>query len=290
MPQEVAVRDPFVVSAPEIQAPREIVIPSTQALFYATFFGQFSITRKRQRLAIGNSRLVAELCQYLLAHVGALIPREVLIELLWPDIDPARGVHRLHAIISDLRRVLDAPGAARSVVLLEREGYAVAPGVLTTDVELFDDRYEHGQALLARNDQDAAAVALRAAARLYRGQYLTEQPYAEWAQHLRAHYDERQIRVLALLCDHSVRRGDLASMQDFAEAILEIDGFGERAHRQLMRAHYALGQRGAAIRQYRICAKQLKDELGVEPSMLTRALFEAICNDTSIPPEPPLRL
>jgi DNA-binding SARP family transcriptional activator len=52
-----------------------------------------------------------------------------------------------------------------------------------------------------------------------------------------------------------------------------------------MRAHYHLGQRGVAIRQFRICSDLLERELGVAPSRLTLALYEAIRDDRQLPPD-----
>lgn len=47
----------------------------------------------------------------------------------------------------------------------------------------------------------------------------------------------------------------------------------ESAHRVLMKAHLAAGNRGAALRQYEQCHRILQDELGLEPSPSLRALL-----------------
>jgi DNA-binding SARP family transcriptional activator len=52
-----------------------------------------------------------------------------------------------------------------------------------------------------------------------------------------------------------------------------------------MRAHYHLGQRASAIRQYRACAAYLERELGAAPSLLTQQLHDAICHDHELPGE-----
>ena len=50
-----------------------------------------------------------------------------------------------------------------------------------------------------------------------------------------------------------------------------------------MRSHYELGQRAIAIRQFGLCSELLRKELGVRPSRITRALYEAIRDDTQLP-------
>jgi DNA-binding SARP family transcriptional activator len=46
-----------------------------------------------------------------------------------------------------------------------------------------------------------------------------------------------------------------------------------------MRLHYLAGDRTTALRQYKRCVATLEEDLGVEPSMSTRILYEQICND-----------
>ena len=270
--------------------PREAVTadepsaPSTTPL-YATFFGSFAIFRSGTRLPLGQSRSVGELCRYLIARNGEPVQRDEIVELLWPDAEPDRALHRLHVAVSGLRRVLDEPGAARSLVQLEDERYMIDGDAVTTDCALFEARYREGRALFSRSEPDRGAVALRAALRLYRGDYLSDQCYAEWTHQARAHFVERRLSALDLLAEHAGDRGDLASVLEYGTEILEIDGLRERAHRQLMRAHLALGQRACALRQYQLCVELLERELGVEPSHLTRQLHDAIRADAELPPE-----
>ena len=108
---------------------------------------------------------------------------------------------------------------------------------------------------------------------------------AEWTHQARAHFVERRLSALDLLAEHAADRGDLASVLEYGTEILEIDGLRERAHRQLMRAHLALGQRACALRQYQLCVELLERELGVEPSHLTRQLHDSIRADAELPPE-----
>src|SRR5262249_51043892 len=57
---------------------------------------------------------------------------------------------------------------------------------------------------------------------------------------------------------------------------LALDRWREQAHRQLMQALAASGQRGAALAQYERCRRILEDDLGVAPDAATTALYEQI--------------
>ena len=45
-----------------------------------------------------------------------------------------------------------------------------------------------------------------------------------------------------------------------------------------MRCHYRLGDRAAAIKQYKSCVRILRDDLGLSPASDTEALYLQIIN------------
>jgi DNA-binding SARP family transcriptional activator len=254
---------------------------------YATLLGAFAVYRGPRRLGLGHHRSVLELGRYLVARTGRFVPRDELLELLWPDSPEGQGRHRLHNAVSKLRRVLDGPSAQRSLLRCEEDGYALDRAGVETDCDRFDGHYARGRLRLARGDRDGAAAAFEAALDLYGGDYLAEVPYAEWAHQHRAHFAERRLNALTYLCEHALRRGELPLVIDRALELLIADNLRERAHRQVMRAHYRLGQRACAIRQYHLCAALLEKELGVRPSEATQRLHRAIRDDAELPPEAP---
>ncbi len=251
---------------------------------FATFFGNFTLYRGQHQLSIGSSRPVCELGTYLMAHAGKSITRDALMDLLWPEVDPGRAAHRLHVAVSDLRRIVDAPGLA-SLVRLRDDSYHIAACNVATDCELFEQHYQRARRCLTQGDDETAGTAFQAALQLYTGEFLADHPYLEWAAQKRAHYAERHLGALTALCERAAHRHDFGAVEEHARAILAVDNLREQAHRHLMRAHYYLGQRASAIRQYRTCATALERELGAAPSLLTQQLHDAICHDYELPGE-----
>jgi DNA-binding SARP family transcriptional activator len=255
-----------------------------QPPLFATFFGGFTVFRDHRQLSIGSSRPVCELGTYLMANAGRSVTRDALMDLLWPEVDPSRAAHRLHVAVSDLRRIVDSPGVA-SLVRLQDDSYQIAACSVSTDCELFEQQYQRARRHLLNGDEDVAATAFEAALELYTGEFLADHPYLEWAAHKRAHFAERQLGALTALCEHAAHRRDFGAVEEYARAILAVDNLREQAHRHLMRAHYYLGLRASAIRQYRACAADLERELGAAPSLLTQQLHDAICHDHELPAE-----
>ena len=100
---------------------------------------------------------------------------------------------------------------------------------------------------------------------------------------------KHRLGVVSVLADLSLHQRDLSTAMDYAQVQLAADSLRERAHRQLMRAHYLLGQRACAVRQYDCCVELLKREMGVRPSLLTRELRDAIVSDSPLPDGPRAR-
>jgi hypothetical protein len=129
--------------------------------------------------------------------------RQELIELLWPEIDPAAGRHNLRQSLFSLRRQLEPPGVPQgAVILADRATVQLNPTVCLTDVAEFEaacraalpgvreksgERVEPGRdgegVLFQRLSHDRGQVLsppttsermrhLEAAIRLYRGELL----------------------------------------------------------------------------------------------------------------------
>jgi LuxR family maltose regulon positive regulatory protein len=63
---------------------------------------------------------------------------------------------------------------------------------------------------------------------------------------------------------------------EVCQAILARDNCWEAAYRLLMQIHAAQGNRALVQGTYQHCTATLQEELGVEPSPSTRALFERL--------------
>ena len=92
-------------------------------------FASFEFDLETLELKIGGVRLrledkPARVLAHLLGRAGALVPREELVELLWPGESHGNFEHGLNKAINKLRFVLaDDPSKPRYVETLSRRGY-----------------------------------------------------------------------------------------------------------------------------------------------------------------------
>ena len=180
------------------------------------------------------------------------LPRDEVIEALWPDVSPEAGGANVRKAVHFSRRAL----AGDAAISVEAGWIELWPGrELITDIDRFQDASERA---ISAGTRDA----FRAAASLYGGELLPEDRAEPWSEGRRRALQETYVRIL---------RG--AAMW---EQIIEIDSTDEEAHRELIRAHLEAGNRQGAIRQFERLRETLRDELGVGPDPRTVDLYEKV--------------
>lgn len=94
--------------------------------------------------------------------------------------------------------------------------------------------------------------------------------FAEWLSRISDDLRVRRVAALEKHADAQEAAGEIRQAIATARRILDDEPYSERAFRRLIRLHYLLGDRAAALRAYEICERVLRDELGTEPSPKTR--------------------
>lgn len=191
--------------------------------------------------------------------------REHLVELLWSGSTPERGRGALRRTLATVRSALGGRwvGADKHRLHLDRG-----------DMEVDTDRLR----------DDPAAVTAIARGRFMEGFWLRDAPaFDAWQATSAEHYDRVVRRLLADASESAMAHGD-PNAASLAERMVALDPLDESAHRILMRAYAAQGDRGSATRQFRHCVAILGSELAVEPSPETVALHEAILRGAAVAP------
>jgi len=228
--------------------------------------------------ALGEAAFAGRQGRRLFARLVAIhepVPIADLADDLWgPEWPPAWQV-ALRSLVSKLRTTLGRVGAAEALASANG-AYALAlPAGVWLDLDEASAAMHRAEAALAAGDHLAAA-AEALVARSIASRTLLPGEEAEWLDLLRARLTEVRLRALESLGEVWIARGDPAlAARDAAEAI-RVDPYRERAHRLLIRAHIADGDRGAAAQAYEACRRLLAEELGVEPSSETRALVASV--------------
>jgi ATP/maltotriose-dependent transcriptional regulator MalT/DNA-binding SARP family transcriptional activator len=219
-------------------------------------------------LAAWQSRKARALLKMLVARRGRPVPRDALIDSLWPDDDPAVASRRLSVALSTVRTVLDPDRRlpADTYVGSDRRSVWVVADHLDLDFEAFLAAAATG--LSGRTAPDPAddrldPEALRQAEAAYRGDFLEEDLYEDWAVPLREELREVYLQVVRALAALARRERDHDMAVSFSLRVLERDAYDEPAHLGLVSAYADAGRHGEARRAYRVYAGRMS-ELGVE--------------------------
>jgi predicted ATPase/DNA-binding SARP family transcriptional activator/uncharacterized protein HemY len=219
------------------------------------------------------TRQTGALLAYLACYCRQSHPREILMELLWPDVDPAAGRHNLRQALSFLRRLLEAPGREPGVVLVaDRAVVRLNAAAVSTDVAEFEAALQ--SAACARSALERAQRLTDAAA-LYRGELLPGY-YDDWVFQERSRLAEAHFQALQQLVRYHEGGGDLPRALDYARRAVTADPLREEAQREAIRLLAATGQREAALRQYRELERILDEELGGTPDTATLDLVRTV--------------
>ena len=105
-----------------------------------------------------------------------------------------------------------------------------------------------------------------------------------WLVAERERWNQRVIWVLDTLVAYHIRRGEYPRGLDDVGKLLALAPWWEKAHRQKMLLLARTGQCSAALRQYETCRRILVEDLGVEPTAETTALYERIRAARERPP------
>jgi DNA-binding SARP family transcriptional activator len=242
--------------------------------------GGFRLLKMGQPIAAFGGAKTEVLLSALGTRYRDRLPREQLLSMLWPDSDRVLAGQSLNSLVHTLQKRLgDAIGGL--ALVLYTSGYYrlnVEAGV-GVDLACFEALADAGDRQARMGDRPAAAASYGHAVRLYRGDLCagTDSQSVVERECLHARY----LTLLARLAEHHYGEGDYAACLDYAQRMLRSDPCREDAHRWAMRCHVRLGERGEAMRQYRLCAKLLRAEYDTDPEPETTALFERVRHDPS---------
>jgi DNA-binding SARP family transcriptional activator len=88
--------------------------------------------------------------------------------------------------------------------------------------------------------------ALQGAFDRYGGEAIADEPYADWAEPLRAEVRSTMVAVARALAEHAEADGDHVTAVGAHRRILDLDRYDEAAHRGLIRVFDLLGAHGQA--------------------------------------------
>jgi DNA-binding SARP family transcriptional activator len=216
------------------------------------------------------------LLKYLITQLDRPVHRERLLECLWPGVDQRRGSGRLKVTLYYLRRELRGNGMSDEVVKTVGDSYLLRRDAVWVDVDVFERLVAEGRALQGQAKWSDALERYGEAQRLYRGDYLEEETFADWCAEERERLHELYLEMLSRTAECHVELGQYAEVVQICRKALVFDPCRESFHCLLMRYLAKSGRPDLALSQYRHCQQVLAREFGTEPVPETQRLYQQI--------------
>lgn len=247
----------------EISAP-----PSSSPELELRCLGPFAVFKRGEPISADNFKRskALVLLKLLAIKVGTPVNRDVLVEQLWPEVDPQQGVNRLHVVLHDLRSVIEPRGADREWVYVRNRGelyYLDTRASMEVDVHRF--RHLSAQGLRASSVQEAITH-LEQAIELYRGDLFEDEPFADWCAAEREDLRQTYVQALERLAELCVQQGSEDAALSYVRRALQASSFRDDLFLAQMKLLERLGRASEAVASYSEYRRRMAADLEAEPS------------------------
>jgi DNA-binding SARP family transcriptional activator len=247
-------------------------------------FGNFEVHLNWRKCEGWHSLKAKTLLKFLVSNRSRPVPKDVLIEMLWPDCDPEAGSNNLKSAVYALRQMFSGSTSRHKtyspIVVYSDGNYFIDPELnLWVDVDEFEQCWLAGRRLDKTNEMEQAVKQFQLADELYRGDYLEDELYTEWTLLRREALKDTYLAILAKLINASFKSGDYENCIVYSQKILAKDSCHEEAYQWLIRCHSRLGQRHRAKQWFNLCVATLKKELNTAPNRKTATLYHQLVNE-----------
>jgi ATP/maltotriose-dependent transcriptional regulator MalT/DNA-binding SARP family transcriptional activator len=220
-----------------------------------------------------------QLLKSIIVHGGTAIPKDILIEDLWPETSEASGEKKFKVTLHRLRKSLEPR--------MDKEfGYTyltLEGGYLSLDAELVSvDCFDfltlcaRGKNLQSRGLKQEAMDCFEKASQMYRGDFLPEDPYSEWTAQKRNDFIRIRRDLLERMAELHELSGRLPEASRCLHSLIQSDPLLETGYQKLMHLYCAMGMKNRALKVYEQCRELIRKELGCEPDIATTQLYRTI--------------
>ena len=207
------------------------------------------------------------------------IPREILIDNLWPDSSSKAGAKNFKINLYRLRKALEP--APKKIFgysyIIHRQGLiSLNPELVSLDIDDFFKFCLRGEKREKNDDIRGAIENYTKAAEIYKGDYFTEEPYMDWLARRR---DLIRNKYISILQKKAMLHEEINEIDQAVEAwqnILCYEPFYEDAYRNLMIIYADSGYMKKSINIFKKCSELFKKELDSKPDAETSALYNRI--------------
>jgi len=246
-----------------------------------TCFGKFMLFRGEEKIIEKEWRYkkAKMLFKYLLSTRNrGFQPKEVLMELLWPEEEADKASNRLRVVMTSLRKTLEPElerGMASAYILSQGDSYMLDLGMKgSADIDEFSSELK----LADKNSKDPEVVIrhfIKAEA-LYMGEFLEEDLYEEWCAEERNHFRGKYLNLLTRIISFYQDKNKYETCIEYANKYLKYDKYAENIYQVLMKCYASMDNIAMVLKTYENCRRNIVDDLSFPLKKETESLYETL--------------
>lgn len=243
--------------------------------------GRFAVHRKSRSpepVLFEGARPVL-LLKAIVRHGARDIPKEILIDDLWPDADAESGEKKFKVTLHRLRKAMEPVYEKQFgyAYVLQKTGLiSLDPHLVQIDAEQFMTMSKKGLKAEQRNQPGKALGYYKKAMALYKGDYFAEALYMEWIHRKRDLYRTRFMEILERKAGLHEELDQPDEAIDTWQAAIQTDPCFEKAYQNLMILYADSGRKSVALEVFEDCRKILDRELGARPDNQTLQIYNRV--------------
>jgi two-component SAPR family response regulator len=220
-----------------------------------------------------------QLLKAIVSHGGQEIPKEIVIDELWPEESPKVAQRNFKTTLQRLRKSLE-PSTHKdfgsSYIHLHDNFVSLDPELSHVDADRFSSLLRMAEENGKRGETKGVLPLYTEAMEIYRGDFLPEELYAPWADKKREELRAKYIELLNTMARLYERQGALRKAVDCYKKAIQADPLLEEPYQKLMTFYSGKGIYNEALRIYDDCKKALKKELKTKPDSTTTAIYNKV--------------
>jgi DNA-binding SARP family transcriptional activator len=203
--------------------------------------------------------------RYLLAMRDGAQRSEAIANALWPERGPSAVANVRYCIFKLREQLAEQGDPGASLVARDAAGYRVDVRRIELDVDTFQTKAAAGIAAHRAGEPELAESTLAEALNLYRGDFLADDPYADWAFSEREYLRAMAGKGLAAMAQIALAGGRLVAATDHLLRLAQLEPFDSHVHQMLIEVCLRRGRRTEALRHYHALRARLHRAFGEQP-------------------------
>lgn len=233
-------------------------------------FGKFAIKNGEQSVQIPfkRSQKAQEITRFFIAYRNRKISKDFLCDEFWPGMDFYSAKHNLSTTLYLIRKgfdkVADEKGFGKKMFRSSSQMcWFEIPDNVILDVDYFK-QLQKKASLTAKKEEKIALY--KEMETLYKGDFLPEQPYSDWAIAIREECKEMVVEHLCELIKLLIEEKEYKLAKYYQGKAIKIDPFNETCVLLKMKILTEEERYIDALKIFDSFEKNLKDEFGFAPS------------------------